>query len=64
MMAAASFISLSGPLPYVRCHITVNVLSVSLNKTFPSFVDIGLDGAVDKSHTQNTKTGLPYNMPL
>ena len=31
--------SLCGPLPYVQCHITVNknVLSVSLNKTFPSF---------------------------
>ena len=30
----------SGPLPYVRCHITVNknVLSASLNKTFPSFL--------------------------
>ena len=30
---------LNGPLPYVRCHITVdkNVLSVSLNKTFPPF---------------------------
>ena len=30
----------SGPLPYVRRHITVNknVLSASLNKTFPSFL--------------------------
>ena len=29
----------NGPLPYVRCHITVNknVMSVLLNKTFPSF---------------------------
>ena len=34
-VAAAGFLSryLSGPLPYVPCHITVNkVLSVSLNK--------------------------------
>ena len=32
---------LSGPLPYVRRHITVNknVLSALLNKPFPSFVD-------------------------
>ena len=31
-------LSLSGPLPCVRCHITVNknVLSASLNKTFLS----------------------------
>ena len=31
---------LNGPLPYVRCHITVkwNVLSASLNKTFHSFI--------------------------
>ena len=31
---------LNGPLPYVRRHITVNknVLSASLNKTFPSFI--------------------------
>ena len=29
---------LSCPLPYVRRHITVNVLSVSLNKTFSSFL--------------------------
>ena len=29
--------SLSGPLPYVHCYITVlSVLSASLNKTFPS----------------------------
>ena len=30
----------NGPLPYVRRHITVNknVMSASLNKTFPSFV--------------------------
>ena len=30
---------LSGPLPYAKRHITVNknVLSASLNKTFPSF---------------------------
>ena len=38
-MAAAGFLSryLSGPLPYVRRHITVNkMLSASLNKTFPS----------------------------
>ena len=41
-MAAVGFLSrsLNGPLPYVRCHITVNknVLSASLNKTFPSFL--------------------------
>ena len=39
-MAASSFISryLNGPLPYVWRHIAVqNVLSASLNKTFPSF---------------------------
>ena len=39
-MVAAGFLSryVNGPLPYVRRHITVNknVLSVSLNKTFPS----------------------------
>ena len=37
-MAAAGFLShyLSGPLPYVRRHITV--LSASLNKTFDSFL--------------------------
>ena len=31
---------LNGPLPYIRRHITVNknVLSVSLNKMFPSFL--------------------------
>ena len=43
-MAAAGFLShyLSGPLPYVRRHITVNknVLSASLNKTFPSFLPV------------------------
>ena len=41
-MVAAGFLShyLTGPLPYVRRHITVNynVLSASLNKTFPSFI--------------------------
>ena len=41
-MAAAGFLShyMSGPLPYVRLHITIkkNVLSASLNKTFPSFL--------------------------
>ena len=40
--ADSSFLSryLNGPLPYVRRHITVNknVLIVSLNKTFPSFL--------------------------
>ena len=29
---------LTGPLPYVQCHITKNVLSTKLNKTFPSFL--------------------------
>ena len=41
-MAAAGFLSgyLSGPLPYVRRHITVNkMLSASLNKAFPSFLN-------------------------
>ena len=42
-MAAAGFLShyLSGSLPYVRHHITINkknVLGASLNKTFPSFL--------------------------
>ena len=41
-MAAEGFLSryLNGPLPYARRHITVKIflLSVSLNKTFPSFV--------------------------
>ena len=40
-VAAAGFLSryLSGCLPYVRRYITVNnVLSASLNKTFPSFI--------------------------
>ena len=41
-MVAADFLShyMSGPLPYVRRHITVNknVLSVSLNKPFPTFL--------------------------
>ena len=41
-VAAAGFLShyLSGPLTYVRGHITVkyNVLSSSLNKTLPSFL--------------------------
>ena len=32
------FLSVSGPSPYVQCHITINVLSTSLNKTFPSFL--------------------------
>ena len=40
-VAAAGFLShyLSGPLPYAGWHITVNknVLSESLNKTFPYF---------------------------
>ena len=40
-MEEVGFLSpfMNGPLPYVRRHITVlkNVLSVSLNKTFPSF---------------------------
>ena len=33
-------LSLNGPLPYVRCHKTMNknVLNASLNKTFPSFL--------------------------
>ena len=43
-VAAAGFLSpsLSGSLPYVWRHITVNkiVLSVSLNKTFPSFYNM------------------------
>ena len=43
-VAAAGFLSryLCGSLPYVRRHITVNknVLSASLNKTFPSFLPI------------------------
>ena len=41
-VAAAGFLSryLSGPLPYVCRHVTVqNVLSASLNKTSPSFND-------------------------
>ena len=30
---------LNGLLPYVQCRITIkNVLSMSLNKTFPSFI--------------------------
>ena len=35
-------LSLSGTMPYVEHHITVNknVLSASLNKTFPSFLTI------------------------
>ena len=34
---------LSGPLPYARHHITVNnMLSASLNKTFPSFLPYGV----------------------
>ena len=41
-MVAAGFHAayLNGPLPYVQRHITVNknVLSASLNKTFPSFL--------------------------
>ena len=39
-VAAAGFLSryLNGPLPYVRRHITVNVLSASLIKAFPSFL--------------------------
>ena len=39
-MAAVGFLFryLNGPLPYVQHHITnKNVLSASLNKTFPSF---------------------------
>ena len=43
-MAAAVFLSRypNGLLPYVRRHITVNknVLSASLNKTFPSLIEI------------------------
>ena len=43
-MVTAGFPScyLNGPLPYVQLHITVNknVLSASLNKTFPSFRNI------------------------
>ena len=37
-------LSLSGTLPYVRRHITgnKNVLSASLNKTFPSLPNIGM----------------------
>ena len=44
-MAAAGFLSryLNGPLPYVRRHITVNVLNASLNKTFPSFLVLAMD---------------------
>ena len=41
-MATAGFLSryLNGPLPYVRRHKSVikNVLSASLNKTFPFFL--------------------------
>ena len=35
---------LNGSLPYVRRHITVkeNVLSASLNKTFPSYLELEL----------------------
>ena len=38
-MAAAGYLPhyLNDPLPYVCRSITVNVLSASLNKTFPSF---------------------------
>ena len=38
--AAVPSHSLSGHLPYIRRHITVNkiiMLSASLNKTYPSF---------------------------
>ena len=42
---------LSGPLPYVRRHITVNnVLSVSLNKTFPSFHEVVAVGFLSHYH--------------
>ena len=54
-MEAAGFLSrsLSGPLPYVRRHITVNknVLSASLNKTFlPSIPSCSLASAVPTVH--------------
>ena len=34
--AGSLFYYLNGPLKYVSCHITVNVLSASLNKIFTS----------------------------
>ena len=53
-MAAAGFLShyLSGPLPYVQRHITVkeNVLSASLNKTFPSFLPLFASACVFHSN--------------
>ena len=40
IVAAAGFLSrcLNGRLPHARRHKTVNVLSASLSKTFPSFL--------------------------
>ena len=46
-MASMGFFShyWSGPLPYVRCHVTVNeMLSVSLYKIFPSCMDRRKEG--------------------
>ena len=43
MVTAAGFLSryLIGPLPHVRCRITVNKnVSVSLNKTLPPFLSV------------------------
>ena len=45
---------LSGTLPYVRRHITINkLLSASLNKTFPSFLPSG------ERELSKHDTGLP-----
>ena len=44
----------SGPLPYVRCHITINkALSASLNKTFPSFLFTWQQGILYVHHNTN-----------
>ena len=44
-MAAAGFLShyMSGILPYVRRSITVNMLSASLNNTFPCYSSLNQD---------------------
>ena len=52
---------LSGPLPYVRRHITVNknVLSASLNKTFPSF-HLYTNTATYATHWKLRRQGAPH----
>ena len=57
VVVAAGFLSqyLSGPLPYVQHHITINVLSMLLNKTFLSFISLKVFMKLITGHTDGVR---------